>query len=89
MNRTLISTAIDEATEYIQDVSELKGARPKRGGKIIRKLSKAFYDVHLLEKQLNELKELVDLFNWRKTMTNDSILMAGDLKRLTELINKL
>ena len=37
----------------------------------------------------HELKELVDLFNWRKTSTNDSILMAGDLKKLTELVDKL
>ena len=60
MNRKLIQTAIDEATEYIQDVSELKGARPKRGGKVIRKLSKAFYDLHLLEKQLEWCHTFID-----------------------------
>ena len=37
----------------------------------------------------DELKELVDLFNWRNTFTNDSILMAGDLKKLTELVDKI
>jgi len=36
-----------------------------------------------------KLKELVTLFNRRNLLTNDSIIMAGDLEKLTTLVNKL
>tara|TARA_Y100000004_G_C8760047_1_gene346158 strand:- start:208 stop:342 length:135 start_codon:yes stop_codon:yes gene_type:complete len=44
-----------------------------------------------MEKQetIDELKQLVALFNFRHQFTNDSVLMAGDLKKLNELTNKL
>tara|TARA_Y100000592_G_scaffold23342_1_gene36229 strand:- start:637 stop:771 length:135 start_codon:yes stop_codon:yes gene_type:complete len=38
---------------------------------------------------IDELKQLISVFNWRHQFTNDSVLMAGDLKRLNELIDKL
>ena len=38
---------------------------------------------------LEELKKLVTLFNRRNLLTNDSILMVGDLEKLTDLVNKL
>tara|TARA_B100000963_G_C22087533_1_gene435067 strand:- start:306 stop:440 length:135 start_codon:yes stop_codon:yes gene_type:complete len=38
---------------------------------------------------INELKELVSLFEYRDLFTNDSILMVGDLDKLKNLINKL
>tara|TARA_R100001163_G_C4975656_1_gene133864 strand:+ start:618 stop:752 length:135 start_codon:yes stop_codon:yes gene_type:complete len=41
------------------------------------------------EHTIDELKQLISLFNWRYQFTNDSILMAGDLKKLNELIDKL
>lgn len=37
----------------------------------------------------DELKQLVAVFNFRHQFTNDSILMVGDLKKLTELVDKL
>ena len=42
-----------------------------------------------MEKTITELKELVSIFNHRKLFTNDSIIMPGDLEKLTQLINKL
>ena len=42
------------------------------------------------EKQtIKELKKLVSLFEHRKLLTNDSIIMSGDLEKLKKLINKL
>tara|TARA_R100001460_G_scaffold35957_2_gene69112 strand:- start:2646 stop:2780 length:135 start_codon:yes stop_codon:yes gene_type:complete len=41
------------------------------------------------EHTVDELKELISLFNWRHQFTNDSVLMAGDLKKLNKLIDKL
>jgi hypothetical protein len=38
---------------------------------------------------IKELKELVSLFNRRNLFTNDSILMVGDLKKLTELVKQI
>jgi hypothetical protein len=38
---------------------------------------------------VKELKKLIQLFNNRKLFYNDSILMHGDLKKLSTLINKL
>jgi hypothetical protein len=42
-----------------------------------------------MKETIKELKELISVFNHRKLFTNDSILMAGDLNRLNELVNKL
>ncbi len=42
-----------------------------------------------MEKTITELKKLVSIFKHRKLFTNDSILMQGDLEKLTQLINKL
>ena len=38
---------------------------------------------------IEQLKELVSLFKHRKLFTNDSIIMHGDLEKLTQLINEL
>ena len=38
---------------------------------------------------LKELKKLIKIFEDRKLFNNDSILMNGDLKKLSILINKL
>ncbi len=42
-----------------------------------------------MQNTIDELKELVALFNYRQQFTNDSLLMVGDLKKLNELIDKL
>ena len=42
-----------------------------------------------MQKTIDELKELVAVFNFRHQFTNDSVLMAGDLKKLNDLIDKL
>jgi len=44
-----------------------------------------------MEKQetIDELKQLIAVFNFRHQFTNDSVLMSGDLKKLNELTNKL
>ena len=46
MDRELIKTAINEATEYIQEVSELNGTNSNKGARILKKLSKAFFSLH-------------------------------------------
>jgi|TARA_R100000353_G_scaffold176092_1_gene148787 hypothetical protein len=38
---------------------------------------------------IDELKQLVSVFNFRHQFTNDSVLMSGDLKKLNELIDNL
>ena len=42
-----------------------------------------------MKETIKELKKLVSLFEHRKLFTNDSILMAGDLEKLKNLINNL
>tara|TARA_R100001443_G_scaffold73816_1_gene81735 strand:+ start:128 stop:316 length:189 start_codon:yes stop_codon:yes gene_type:complete len=41
------------------------------------------------KKTIDQLKDLVSLFEHRKLFTNDSIIMVGDLEKLKNLINKL
>ena len=45
--------------------------------------------INKMEKTITELKKLASIFKHRKLFTNDSILMQGDLEKLTQLINKL
>ena len=37
---------------------------------------------------IDELKQLVSVFNFRHQFTNDSVLMSGDLKKLNESLDK-
>tara|TARA_R100000353_G_scaffold146860_1_gene105499 strand:+ start:451 stop:639 length:189 start_codon:yes stop_codon:yes gene_type:complete len=41
------------------------------------------------QETIDQLKDLVSLFEHRKLFTNDSIIMVGDLEQLKNLINKL
>ena len=56
---------------------------------INRKLDKLGNGKYKSDYPIKELKKLVSLFEHRKLFTNDSILMAGDLKKLINLTNKL